>query len=137
MPVFARAGVVGGGVSVSGPACPPCVPRVGVPRVGGVGAGAVPGPGGASRVNDVSRGATYLGPLALQPVGGPLLGGVIAQSTRHLVTLSLETTFEFNPFYRTLIIHICVLILNMLIMLSIKLLKGLMKFKNGAGSVRG
>ena len=106
MPVFARAAVISGGISVSGPACPPRVPRVGVPRVGGVGAGAVPRPGGACRVNDVGRGATYLGPLALKPVGGPLLGGVIAQSTGHLVTLSLETRFEFNPFYRTIIIHI-------------------------------
>ena len=107
MPVFARAAVVCGGVPVSGPPRPPRVPRpiVGA-RVGGVGGAAIPRPRGAGRVYDVGRGAADLAPLALQPVGGPLLGGVIAQSTGHLVTLSLETKFELNPFYGTLIIHI-------------------------------
>ena len=69
MPVFARAAVVCGGVSVSGPPRPSRVSRpiVGA-GVGRVGAGAVPRPGGAGRVNDVGRGAAYLVPLALQPV---------------------------------------------------------------------
>ena len=90
-PVFARAGVVSGGVSVPRPPCSSRVPRAIVgARVGGVGAGAVPRPRGAGRVNDVGRGAAYLGPLALQPVRGPLLGGVIAQSTGHFVNVSLK-----------------------------------------------
>ena len=51
MPVFARGAVVCGGVSVSGPPCPPRVPRpiVGA-GVGGVGGAAIPRPGGAARV---------------------------------------------------------------------------------------
>ena len=69
MPVFARAAVVCGGVSISGPPRPPRVSRpiVGA-GVGGVGGAAVPRPRGAGRVNNVGRGAAYLVPLALQPV---------------------------------------------------------------------
>lgn len=91
MPVFARAAVVSGGVPVPGPPRPPRVPRPVVGAgVGGVGGAAIPRPGGAGRVDDVGRGAADLIPLALQPVGGPLLGGVIAQSTGHLVNVSLK-----------------------------------------------
>ena len=85
VPVFARRAVVSGGVSQPRPPAPARVPVVGA-GVGGVGAS--PSPGAAARVNDVGRGAAYLAPLVLQPVGGPLLSGVIAQSAGHLVTLT-------------------------------------------------
>ena len=36
-----------------------------------------------TRVEDVGRGTADLVPLVLQPLAGPLLGGIVAQSARH------------------------------------------------------